>query len=69
MRPPSTPIACDDAEVETPGEAPPKFDERFEIRANTRTIFTADVTPVGRGRSGSYVLQPVADGVEVADGE
>ena len=57
---------CDDAEVETPGEAPLKFDERFEIRADTRAIFTADFAPVRRGRSGSYVLQSVADGVEVA---
>ena len=69
MWPPSPPIACDDAAVETPGEAPLKFDERFEIRADTRKTFTADSTPVRRGRSGSYVLQPVADGVEVAYGE
>lgn len=69
MRPPSPPIACDDAAVETPGEVPLKSDERFEIRADTWTTFTAHFTPVERGRSGSYVLQPVADGVEVADGE
>ena len=65
MWPPSPPIACDDAAVETSGEVPLKSDERFETRADTRTT----LTPVGRGRSGSYVLQPVADGVEVAGGE
>ena len=69
MWPPSPPIACDDAAVETPGEVPLKSDERFEIRADAPTTFTADFTPVGRGRSGSYVLRPVADGVEVAYGE
>lgn len=54
-----------DATVETPGEAPLKFDEAFEIREGTRTSFTADFTPVSRGRADSYVLQPVADGVDV----
>ena len=54
-----------DAEVDTPGNAPLKFDESFEVRADTRTVFTADFTPVKRGQSGSYILKPVADGVEV----
>ncbi|MXR52179.1 DUF4382 domain-containing protein [Halovenus sp. WSH3] len=53
------------ATVEVPGNAPLKFNEPFEIRANTRTVFTADFTPVKRGQSGSYNLQPVASGVTV----
>lgn len=53
------------ATVEVPGNAPLKFNKAFEIRANTRTVFTADFTPVKRGRSGSYNLQPVASGVTV----
>ena len=53
------------ATVEVPGNAPLKFNASFEIRANTRTVFTADFTPVKRGRSGSYNLQPVASGVTV----
>lgn len=53
------------ATVEVPGNAPLKFNAAFEIRANTRTVFTADFTPVKRGNSGSYNLQPVASGVTV----
>lgn len=48
------------ATVDTPGEAPLKFDQSFEIREDARTVFTADFTPVRRGRSGSYLLKPVA---------
>ena len=33
-----------EAEVDTPGNAPLKFDESFEVRAGTRTVFTADFT-------------------------
>ncbi len=54
-----------EATVEVPGEAPLKFNESFEIRADTRTSFTADFTPVQRGQTGRYNLQPVASGVEV----
>lgn len=54
-----------DTEVDTPGNAPLKFNESFEIRASTRTTFTADFTPVKRGQQNSYILQPVASGVEV----
>lgn len=53
------------ATVEVPGNAPLKFNAAFEIRADTRTVFTADFTPVKRGNSGSYLLQPVASGVTV----
>ncbi len=56
-----------EATVETPGEAPLKFNQSFEIREDTRTSFVADFTPVQRGPPGSsdYIIQPVADGVEV----
>jgi len=54
-----------EATVETPGEAPLKFTQSFEIRADERTVFTADFTPVRRGRSGSYLLQPVASETSV----
>ncbi|WP_338737722.1 DUF4382 domain-containing protein [Haloplanus salilacus] len=54
-----------DATVDTPGEAPLQFKQAFDIREDTRTVFTADFTPVRRGRSGSYLLQPVARGTSV----
>jgi len=54
-----------DAQITTPGEAPLKFDQSFEIRADTRTLFTADFTPVKQGQQDSYVLQPVANGTSV----
>lgn len=55
-----------DADVSTPGDAPLKFNQSFEIRDGERTTFTADFTPVKQGQSGGYVLQPVADGTEVS---
>lgn len=63
------------ATVEVPGEAPLKFakfqiagetSESFEIREGERTTFTADFTPVKRGQTGKYVLQPVAEEVTVS---
>ena len=54
-----------EAEVTTPGNAPLKFNESFEIRADTTTVFTADFTPVKRGNRDSYLLKPVAEGTEV----
>lgn len=54
-----------EATVETPGEAPLKFDQSFEIRADERTAFTADFTPVKRGQTGTYLLQPVASETSV----
>ena len=54
-----------DATVEVPGEAPLTFNQAFEIREETRTVFTADFTPVQRGQAGGYVLQPVAQGITV----
>jgi len=54
-----------EAEVTTPGNAPMKFNESFEIRADMRTVFTADFTPVKRGKGDSYLLKPVGEGTEV----
>lgn len=54
-----------EATVETPGNAPLQFKLAFEIRAGERTVFTGDFTPVRRGQSGSYLLQPVADNLSV----
>ena len=53
------------ATVETPGNAPLQFKQRFEIREGQRTTFVADFTPVRRGRTGRYLLQPVATGTAV----
>lgn len=55
-----------DATVDTPGDAPLKFNQSFEIREGTRTVFTADFTPVKQGRQNSYVLQPVASETDVS---
>lgn len=54
-----------DANVEAPGEAPLTFNERFDVREDTRTVFTADFTPVKRGRASGYVLQPAPEGISV----
>lgn len=54
-----------EATVDTPGEAPLKFAQSFEIRAD-RTVSTADFTPVRRGGSGSYLLRPVASETAVS---
>lgn len=61
------PILTDgsDATVEVPGQAPLTFNQSFEIREDTRTVFTADFTPVARGQAEGYVLQPVAQGITV----
>ncbi len=56
------------ASVRTPGEAPITFNRAFEIRANTRTQFVADFTPVRTGPPGStrYLIQPVPAEIEVS---
>jgi len=54
--------------VETPGNAPLKFNAEFEIRQDERTNFVADFTPVRRG-NGSYIIQPVASGTTVLYGD
>ena len=58
----------DDPDLDTPGNAPLKFSTSFEIRAEERTTFVADFTPVQRG-TGSYISQPVASGTTVLDGD
>jgi len=55
----------EDVTVETPGNAPLQFKHAFEIREGERTVFTGDFTPVRRGQSGSYLLQPVANNLSV----
>lgn len=54
------------ATVEVPGEAPLTFNEPFEIREETQTSFTADFTPVKRGETETYILQPVPEGTQVS---
>ncbi|AUX08378.1 hypothetical protein AArcSl_0731 [Halalkaliarchaeum desulfuricum] len=54
------------AVVEVPGEAPLTFNEPFEVREDTRTTFVADFTPVRRGETDEYLLQPVAEGITVS---
>ena len=56
----------DEADVETPGNAPLQFTLRFEIRENQRTTFTGDFTPVRRGQTDRYLLQPVARNTAVS---
>lgn len=55
----------EEATVEVPGDAPLKFEKRFEMRAGQRTTFTADFTPVRAGPTGRYLIKPVADEVTV----
>ncbi|WP_340101128.1 DUF4382 domain-containing protein [Salinibaculum salinum] len=55
----------EEATVETPGNAPLQFKEEFEIRADESTTFVGDFTPVKRGQTNGYLLQPVASGTEV----
>lgn len=56
----------DSTTVELPGDAPLKFNAEFEIRSEQMTTFVADFTPVKQGETDRYVLQPVADEVEVS---
>lgn len=58
-----------EAEVDTPGGAPLQFKHPFEIREDEVTTFTGDFTPVRRGQTGRYLLQPVAQGTEVTYGD
>ena len=59
----------DEAEVDTPGGAPLQFKTPFEIREEQVTTFTGDFTPVRRGQTGRYLLQPVARGTSVEYGD
>lgn len=56
----------DEATVDLPGAAPLTFNQEFEIREDTRTSFTADFAPVRRGRTETYVLRPVPQGIAVS---
>jgi len=57
-----------EASVDTPGNAPLKFNASFDIREGERTQFIADFTPVKRG-NGSYLIRPVASGTTVLCGD
>lgn len=54
-----------EASVDTPGNAPLKFNQSFDVREGYRTTFLADFTPVRRG-NGSYLFKPVATETEVS---
>lgn len=56
-------------DIDTPGNAPLKFNQSFEIRADERTTFIADFVPIRRGQSGSYLIRPVAEGTRVVYGD
>ncbi len=56
------------ADVETPGNAPLKFNTSFEIRANEETRFVADFAPHQTGQ-GKYIIRPVATGTQVLYGD
>lgn len=62
-------IGGGEAEIDTPGNAPLKFNEPFEIRAGERTRFVADFAPVRRGQGDRYLLRPVARGTRVLYGD
>jgi hypothetical protein len=55
-----------EAEVDTPGNALLQFTRQLEVREGQRTVFTGDFTPVKRGQTSRYLLQPVASGTEVS---
>ncbi|MCL9812238.1 DUF4382 domain-containing protein [Natranaeroarchaeum aerophilus] len=57
-----------EADVDTPGNAPLKFNASFEIRSAERTRFIADFAPNRTGQ-GKYIIRPVASGVTVLYGD
>lgn len=57
-----------EANVETPGNAPLKFNAPFEIRADEQTRFVADFAP-NRTGNGRYIVRPVATGTTVLYGD
>jgi hypothetical protein len=61
----------EEAEVETPGNAPLQFKQAFEIRAQERTRFIADFAPFRTSPPDSvrYRIRPVASGTRVLYGE
>jgi hypothetical protein len=58
----------EEADVETPGNAPLKFNQRFEIRPDEETQFIADFAPNRTGQ-GRYIIRPVASGTQVLYGD
>lgn len=58
----------EEADVETPGSAPLKFNQRFEIRPDEETQFVADFAPNRTGQ-GRYIIRPVASGTQVLYGD
>ncbi|QSG10763.1 DUF4382 family [Halapricum desulfuricans] len=61
----ATSVDGGDVAIDTPGNAPLQFKHAFDIREDQRAVFTADFTPVKRGRTNRYLLQPVAKGTDV----
>lgn len=57
-----------DATVETPGNAPLKFNTNFEVRPDEQTRFIADFAPNKKG-NGGYVIRPVATSTQVLYGD
>ncbi|WP_299235180.1 DUF4382 domain-containing protein [Natronomonas sp.] len=61
----------EEADVETPGNAPLQFKQAFEIRPDERTRFIADFAPfrIGPPDSTRYRIRPVASGTQVIYGD
>ena len=61
----------EEADVETPGNAPLQFQQAFEIRPDERTRFIADFAPfrIGPPDSSRYRIRPVASGTRVIYGD
>ena len=61
----------EEADVETPGNAPLQFKQAFEIRPDERTRFVADFAPfrIGPPNSARYRIRPVASGTRVIYGD
>ena len=59
----------EEANVETPGNAPLQFKHAFEIRSEERTRFIADFAPFQTGRGQRYRIRPVATGTQVLYGD
>ena len=61
----------EEADVETPGNAPLQFQQAFEIRPDERTRFVADFAPfrIGPPNSSRYLIRPVASGTRVIYGD
>ncbi|SNR55895.1 DUF4382 domain-containing protein [Halorubrum vacuolatum] len=58
----------EEADVNTPGNAPLQFQQAFEIREDERTRFIADFAPHRQGHGG-YLIRPVASGTQVRYGD